>query len=753
MAQLGDFWRLLIKSSVIQNRDLSRIEARIVQLNTNCFGVWDGSTVTDTTKRAVLRKQYCENYTEFVIKVNSTSTIENYKQFALTRSNGGRVLGTIKATATTAELYAQKIQEHFEAYPYATVIVHRKGTLLKVRVYNNNSFRLNDEAVTVGIGLVSDKNTNAPSITASLVDTISYAARYSYEVAIENVEPGNIFVLNGTRYEAATGDDAATVKAALLSGQDRLIVLQSETVSASATKGIRYLLNTNTPSISLAYHSNSGGNDRYVVTIGESLSPGNTFQITASGEPTASYTVEDGDDAATVKAALVSGSGYYEVPTGTTPTWSVVAGVQAIENVNTPSIKLEDQQEIEATTKDKYRVIVGSSITKGNVFTLGDSVYTAISGDDADDVGIALGISGAVDYAEVPENSGLTVFAKPGNRYTSEDVADITIVSQPRVKKSGQLVLEADFSGLNSGLYSVQLFDTITEEAFSYSNVIQVATSVRNTAMVEVSDDLDAHGYQYYESGLSQRIRLPIFLRSPKQRSSENRSKRIEGGYNRTITAVEDVREMVTQAESPDFHKCLALWLKHSKVWIEDQSYFAEGEYSETILSERPALKQAVANLVLSQEHNNRNYYFTTSSKPLGYGDSFVRGFSHGLTIVAKNGNFVYVLKEGSNYVQSAEYEVTIYNDGDARKVTFAKEGYEESVVLIPAQSVARLRDLVRVESEETLEILCERTTAVSVTYSSETVESGATVTRYSDEKRVLNLASYSNDFGLDFST
>ena len=756
-AQIGDFWRLLIKNSILRGTKVEQVEARIVEVSTNCQGVWDGETFSDTDLRATIRKQYCESYTEFTIKINAPSTNSAYRQFALMRANGQRVLGTVKATATTAEDYARQVQAHFESYPYATVVVHRNGTLLKVRVYNNNAFRLNDEAVSVGIGQVSDKNTNVPSITASLTDSISYAARYSYAVSIENVEPGNIFSLNGKSYTAVVGSTVADVKAALLGTAARLTVLQSETVSASATKGARYLINTNAPTLELAYHSASGGNDRYIVTVGASLLPGNAFQIQASGQPTKSFTAIAGSTAATIKAALVEVSGYYEVPTGTAPTWSAVAGTQLISNVNTPSIKLEDQQAIAAVDMDQYRIIVGASVEKGNVYKLGELEYIANGTDTADTVGVALGLTGSIDYVEVGEGAGLSAYVKPGNRYTDEDIADISIVSQPRVKKSGQLVLEVDFSQLLSGkVYSIQLINAVTEEVLGYSNFLHVETKAFGTQILEVADGSDAHGYQYYESGITQRIRLPLHLKMPKQRTSENRSKRIEGGYNRTMTMVEDTQELITQGESPEFHKALALWLKHSKVWIESggitQEYFHEGEYSESVISEWPPRKQAMANLVLSQEHNNRNYFFTTASKPLGYGDALLRGFAHGLRIILKTNTFDALLKEGSNYLPCAEYQLYIYNDGDARKIRIAPEGYENLTVLLPKQSVAKVRRLVRIESDTTLEILCERTTALTVDYSLEVQTQAASVVSYTAERETLRLASFNDDFGDEFS-
>ncbi len=752
-AKIGDFWRLLIKNSILQGAKVEDVEARIVEVITNCKGVWDGETFDDTDLRATLRKQYCETYTEFVIKVNAPSTVASYKQFAIKRANGQSVLGTVRTTSTTTEEYAKAIKAHFEAYPYATVIVHRNGTLLKVRVYNNRQFVLNDEAVTIQVGTVVDKNTNRPTLAASFVETINYAARFSYRVVVENVEPGNIFSLNGVTYEAASGDDENTVLAALLGTASRLIVLQTDTVSASATAGVRYLINTNSPSLNLAYFDTDGGNDRYIVTVGASLAAGNTFQIAASGETTKTYTATASSTVSEVVDALTEVSGYYEVPTGTAPSWQVVVGTQAISNVNTPSISLEDQQVIAAVDKDKYRVIVGNDVEKGNVYTLGEVVYTATSADNADTVGVALGIGGSVGYLEIDEGDTLAAFASKGFRYTSEDVADVTILQQPRVKKSGQLVLEVDFSGLTNGkVYSVQLFNKKTDTVLGYSNFIHAATTLRNTVLVEVADQSEAHGYQYYESGLTQRIRLPLHLKTPMQRTAENRNKRIDGGYNRTSTQVEDTQMLVTQGESSAFHKCLALWLKHSKVWIDDQSYYCEGEYSESVISEWPERKQAMANLVLNQEHNNKNYYFTTSSKPLGYGEVSLHGYCYGLRIILKTNTFEQELREGSNYLSAGDYEILIYNDGDSRLIRIAPEGYEIQKIEIPKQSLAKVRRLVRVESDTTLEILCERVAVLAVDYSPQFEGETVSIDGYACEKVIMDTADFGDDFNNDFN-
>lgn len=751
-AQSGDSWRLLVKNSILRGLDLTKIQARIMECVETC-GVWDGETFTDTTKRATLRKQYSETYSEFIIKLNEASTAGAYRQFALMRSNGQRVLGTVRETATDTESYAAKVQAHFESYPFTNVIVHRKGTLLAVRVYTNSRFYMDDEEVSIGIGQVPESNTNAPTLSSVFMETVSYAAQFSFRVNIENVEPGNRFELNGVSYEAQSGDDEATVLAALLGTATRLIVLQSVVVSVLAVTGSRTVVNSNTPRIDLSYFDTDGGNDRYVVTIGASISVGNTYQIQATGVALKSYTATSVDTVASITTALTEVSGYYEVPTGTMPGWLAVAGTQRIDNVNEPNIYLSDQQVIAAADKDKYRVIVGNDVEKGNEYTLDDVVYVATSDDTAETVGLALGLVGAVGAIEIAEDADLVCYAKIGKKYTDEDIADVSIIQHPRIFKSNQLVLEVDWSGLAVDKdYCIRLYDADSETVIGYSNLVELVSKSDETSLLEVADSFEAVGYEYMEKGLTQKMRVPVYVRIPKQRISENRTVLLNGGFRRASTTIETMREMVTRAEGIGFHRILAAWLKHSHVWVNGQKCYCEGEYTETIISELSQKIQARTTLIPAEERNNKTTYFTTDSKPLRCGGVTLYGFAYGLRLLLKTDSFESELQEGNNILSAADYELVIYVDGDARKIRIAHEGYETAKVIVPGQSVARRRSLVRVESGKTLEIYCEKADALSVIYAPEYQSDEFEINGYTCEKVIAETADFGDDFGDDFN-
>lgn len=746
-AQTGDFWRLLLHKSILRGVDPGFVEARILSCVTNCPGVWTGA-FTDTAKKAVIRPQLCEKYVEFTLKVNGYPTAENYKQFGLTRANGDLVLGTVTETAAGTEEYAVRIKEYFESYSFTKVLVYRRGTLLKVRAFTNANFKFEDEEFSVGIGQVDIQNTNFPAVYVAFVNTISYPAQNSWNIVIENVEEGNIFELNSAKYEVAKGDTVETVKKALIGEKERFIIAQSDTVSIKKTKGYRYVTNTNKPSLNLTYFDTFSGNDRYIVSVGSSVRTGNTFQIQATGKPLVTKTAAATDTAATIKAELAATSGYYEVTAGTIPTWSAIAGNEKMENLNEPNLYLNDLQTIAAVNKDKYRISIGSDVIKGNKYVLGAKQYIAKSTDDADSVGIALGLSGAEDYVEVAQGAALDGRAVPGNKYTDEDIADIVIVQQPRVLKSNQLVLEIDIP-TTPQTYCIQLIDAKHNVILGYSNLIDAVVNAEETNLVEVADEYEAMGYEYFEK-LTQVIRLPVYLNTPMQRSQENRTKLLGGGYRRSNTIIQETTELITRAEDDNYHASLAAWLKHTNVWISDKAYFSEGEYSESIISELSRKKQAKTMLVTQAERNNKTTYFTIDSKPVKYGSVVLDGFAYGLNILLKYGTFEPELQQGTNVLPAAEYSIIIYNDGDARKIRIAPGGYELWSGVVPKRSLVRFARLVRVESGQTLEIQCEKVAALSVTYLQELESQDAEVIWYDDEE--FESTDYGPDYGPDFN-
>ncbi|MCF0048420.1 hypothetical protein LXM25_00030 [Dyadobacter sp. LJ53] len=84
----------------------------------------------------------------------------------------------------------------------------------------------------------------------------------------------------------------------------------------------------------------------------------------------------------------------------------------------------------------------------------------------------------------------------------------------------------------------------------------------------EVADYGDAFGFEYYENGLTQRLRLPVYIDPPKQQTEEERVVKFMGGYRRTTTKMEYVSKLVTTAGHLPMHVTLASFLKHEHLRI-----------------------------------------------------------------------------------------------------------------------------------------------------------------------------------------
>lgn len=746
VAKTGDFWRLLVDASHLRREKPENVTVKILKQNTPC-NVWNGTWSDDQEKRGKLRRQWSERYTEFSVQIADVSTEAKPKQFALVRSNGQTLLNTVYLTATNATDYARKIKALWEAYPYACVHVWQNGTVLTVRVYHNANFMFRDEIVSIGAGIQSENNTNTPSLSVVVTSGVTtLPARYRWKVNISNVEEGNIFRLNGNTYVAKSGDTAQTVLDMLNSGSSTLTLPTTTIPTIAVEVGGRNIVNSNSPTIRLSYVDTSGGNDRYNVIIGEDIDSGNIYEIVASGEPTKRTTATASSTTASIKAALVEISGYYEVATGTTPTERAILGSVNIANSNDPTFFLSNREDIASEDVITYAVVVGSDVQAGNIFYYQDDSYVAQVGDTAQTVATALGldaVSTLVTSASAPVG-----YAVKGKK--TFETADVRLIQQPVVKVASQYVLEVDFRGLSQGSYNIKIEG---ENGLAiYSNTIVVDNYARYTAMLEVASSGNVFDYQYMESGLTQRIRLPIEVLEAKTRVSENKTKKLDGGYERAVTAIEKTRQLQTQAEFEEFHDVLSQWLKHDKVWVNEIDCYVEGSYVET---QRPSWEKrwsANAILVENKEKNNRGRFVVSGYIPAAYGRVVLSNFWYGIEIILKRGELEHVISSEKANIPAGEWELIIRNDGDTRTVRVALEGFlDEDVARIPARSVARWRRWVRVESGKTTEIVFERLLDdLGIDYQPEYEQSAVVVTSYD---KVLEVGTDANEFSTEFSS
>lgn len=745
-AQIGDFWRVLIHRSHLRGNGPEEVTATLAKQVLTCTGLWNQTWAETEYQAVTCRRQLCEKYTEFTVQINDVSTEAAPRQFALVRANGLTVLPTVTATGATPEAYAKAIKAAWEAYPYAPVFVQRNGTSLRVRIFHNTNFLFRDENVTIGLGAQQALNTNTPVLTINNIGSTAYPARKSWELYINDVEEGNIFTLGTAKYVVKSTDTVATVKAHFLGAATRYIVPATELTALNAEKGTKQVANKNNPSILLTYVNTVSGKDRYTVIIGEDVLPGNTYEITAPSTTPKKAIAVTGDTPSSIAAQLVAVSGYYEVNTGITPTEKVILGVLSVPNSNSPVIELRDLVSIGAVTLNKYLIVIDQDIVPGNEFTYEAATYTAKLGDTPDDVAKGLGLSAnqvVIEAEESPEG-----FAAPG-RLTYE-LAGVRLVQAPVVRRSNQYIVEINFTGMPAGVYNVKL-DCFTHVL--YSNNITLLASAPGTKMLEVADKGNAYGYDYAESGLTQRIRLQMHTHFAINRTLENRSKLLSGEYRRTVTAIERTRELILPAQDEHYHSIMNAWLKHDRVWIDGEAFYVEGEYAQSRAENWQKTWSATATLVENSDRDNKGRYAVTSYLPTGYGRVVLSNFHYGLDVILNSNEIEVLIKGNEIAVPAGEYELIIHNDGDKRKVKVGTEAFlGEDSLRVPSRSVVRWRRWIRVESGLTTTINCERLTDNPlIDYAPAEADSEVEIIGYETEYGITH--DYNSDYNDDHNT
>ena len=746
VAQMGDFWRLLIHKSHLRGNGPEEVTATLVKQVLTCTGLWNQTWAETEYDAVTCRRQLCEKYTEFTVQVNGISTNAAPRQFALVRANGTTLLPTVTATGATVEAYAEAIKAAWEGYNYAPVFVQRNGSLLRVRIFHNTNFLFRDEDVSIGLGAQAAINTNTPILTINNIGSTAYPARKSWELHIDDVEEGNIFTLGTSQYVVKSGDTADTVKAAFLGEATRYIVPATDITALNAEKGSKQVANKNRPSILLTYVNTVSSKDRYTVTIGDDVLAGNVYEITAPSTTPKKAIATGTDTPASIAGQLVAVSGYYEVNTGITPTEKVILGTLTVPNSNSPEIDLRDLISIASVTLQKYLIVIDGDIVPGNEFTYEGQKHVAVLGDTPDTVAVALGLPANNSVIEAEESPA--GFAAPGQ--LTHELAAVRLVQNPIVRRSNQFIVEVAFQGVPAGVYNIKL-DCFTHVL--YSNNITVAANVPGTKMLEVADRGEVFGYDYAEPGLTQRIRLDLHTHFAKNRTMENRSKLLSGAYKRTTTAIERTRQLITPAQGEDYHFALSAWLKHSEVWIDGESFFVEGEYSEQNVPNWQKTWNATATLVENNDRDNKGRYVLTSSLPTGYGRAILTGFHYGLEIILKSNEIQVLIKGNEGALPAGEYELIIWNDGDKRKVKAGIEAFlGDDAVRVPSRSVTRWRRWIRIEPGLTTTIFCERLTDTAlIDYSAAPADSEVEITSFETEYGITH--DYNADYNDDHNT
>ena len=760
-AQKGDLWRWLLPKSVAMDIAPEMLSIGLVKTNykETCSSEPSTKILYEIGK---IRKQESENYVDFTLWVNSLPTETDYRQFALERENGQRLIGTFKAQETEKAAYMEALKAFYEGFPYTKVLCNVDGSKMRVRIWEKAGvFKLKDENLVVRLGETTVSNVNNPRLERINQGVFNYPSQDSYRVSVgSNIQEGNIFSLGNESYSARSGDTPQVILQNL-KVNERILVNTGQSIPFEVKAGSRTIFNTNKVVVRAVFVETVSGNDRYRITFDGVIQAGNIFQVSATGKNTMSYTVLQGDTIATLEAffntVVVGSSRYYSVSAGVVPVVSFISGVQQINNTNNPSLQLFDLVNIPAYSVTKWVLLVGSDVQAGNIFVLNDQKYVATGEDTALTVANAFGFDSVSMKLETEVGEVPIAYALKGFAHDESNIADVIISEMPRLAISSQYVAEVNFrQEIDEGVYRLAVIDKSLEPVvLSLGNAVRVKSKAVGE-IIEVSDVGDVFGYEYYESGLTQRLRLPIFVNPPKQVFTEEKVGLFMGGYRRTTTKIEHVSILVTQAGHLPFHITMANFLKHNTLRIANREYYCDGEYVENFLSSGTDLKQGIVNVIeVHREKNNYSRYRSTLYQSGSYG-GFARLLFNGIFDLWLSGvNIARQITNGENILGSGSYQLT-GETKDSINLKIYENGTLRNSINLPANQRFRLNYFLKLESGSLwtieVELLNSDILETEIVYKCQSLET--LEVSYSCQK--INMpfyGQYNDDYGQDFNT
>jgi hypothetical protein len=660
IAKIGDKWRILLPKADLKGSDYRFTNVSLLNPSNNAI----------VKNIGTLRLQEPELYSEIKLTVNSTPS--TYKQFSLTREDGSSLFGTFRGQQQDLLEYIQAIKEHFESYPYTPIVCFQDGQLLTIRAYFSDSFHLEGEKISVGIGEVLEHNTNNPSIIVNSLGSITIPSKDSYLIRIDNVAVGNKFTIGSSSYVVTESDTVDTVKAFFYGDNTRYNVTAGSMAIASFEAGSTKQQNLVSPNVQADLLSSSSGLDHYKITVLGQFVAGNIIQIQATGKTTITYVVQSGDTKTGIEDVLnPDGGNEYHVTSGTIPIITVLTGTQSILNNNTPNFGLYDKQTFASYTIDRYAVLLNNNIVAGNVFNIGSDSYTVKDGDTIDNVLAYFGKSSTYFLVDVPTGTAFSAFAENGEKYTSNDIADVTIVQQPQNKKSTQLVAEINFNDVLKGNYKLAL--TNGTEIISIGNYIEVKEDIFNvfyhseTPLIEVANNGKCFDYDYIEPNLSQCVRFNLWVELPKQVINEDIVSLLDGGKTRGVTTIQQASDIVTETIPIGTRDALVQWLKHKDLIIDGVAYSCEGALQSWQPVNGYHKFQLTGSVIAQEEKDNRDKFLSTMPTENSYAKLVISSEVLGIeTILVTGSETRYIVKETN--ILAGEYKL-LFNVPKGRKV------------------------------------------------------------------------------------
>lgn len=645
-----------------------------------------------------IRQQAGATYSEIRLRVDALPI--GYRQFAL-MAGSKNVMGTFRGQALSQTDYVEAIAEHYRAFPYAATDVDVTGRDIRVRVYNNDLFSLHGETLRVDVGNVREPNSNSPSLIALKSAGLGLPAENWLTLSVSaDIQPGNVFGLDGIAYKATGGESPNDILIALGAPTGKLSKTGGASVVAYAQPGTQVVDNANRPGLQLLFDSNSGGNDRYLAVVGVDVQPGNVYQVAASGVATKTVTAVLGDTKASIEAQFNnSPSGKFLLPTGAGPIVTAIKGTQTLPNTNNPVLGVEKTKALPARTVDRYTVYVGSSVVRGNSYGIvAGGVETSATASEYD---TPLSIAAKLGYTQNPFTVDVVVgapvvaLARRGPRYHAPaDVAPVTLLSVRTGPVGLPYVAEVVVPNLTVGTYQLVLREGVN--VVGVSNYLHLKADGRDTSMVRfgAGGNGSVFGLNYAEDGLLQRFRLPVHLDSGRLRQSESLYRTLDNKTVRGRTSARFAHGLTTRGEGDAFHRNLYTALKSPVLLIDDKPYTCEGEYTETPMQGRSRRRQGTAELMALEEMDYRNaggnMDNATESASGNYAAITELNGVDGLWLAAKRLNFTTSLDIGT-LLPAADYELLLRCGADALQLTIGINGSRVATFLLSANTLNRM--------------------------------------------------------------
>ena len=715
----GDYWRVLIPDSDLQGYLPERCEIVIIEPD------WIGNKVDGKYPIAFpttgninpigkIRRQRCELYCEFELLLNTLPDGKTHKQFSITRSNGKGVFGTFKSQKTEIVEFMYDLQQHFESNGFASAICNIEGNVLSVRAYTSGRFYLSEEPCTIGIGKVDEFNENSPQIEVRKLETVTNPAKYQFDLVIDNIATGNILKLGGKSITVDSSTTIQDIKTALLGKNEFYEILQTENVLKGSELGSYDVINDIKPNVEDLYNQTSGGKDWYIIKISGELAEGNVIQVTSEGKTPIIKTVTASDTIASLTtlfnpdAGSVLGTFYYKVNQGVAVNVNVFEGRKMVLNTNALVFQVTNRRNINAQIVDRYQCYITDDVMLRNEYFLQDKKYIAKKGDTALSVAIGLGQEKRQFIYEVPTLQAFTAGANKGKKYGIENITDITLLSQPKVRKSNQYVCEftipRDFLVEYHKEYQLAIYNNQEECLVALGNFVNFFQRPEESLLCAFGEKENAFGFEYYEKGLTQIMRVPIMLKNQKHSKEENRTNNIDGGYNRQETNITQYQDFVTHSLTKGAIQSFQVLLSHDYIEIENKSFFCEGEISEQFVDEFQGMAQITGKLVRQGKKTNSGR-FTDNYNLQGYGTVTVEGGGNSIRVILLNGKTEYIVEESAK-LPCNEYLILIDNQQEELGCLVYVNNLLSFKAIITENARSKIRELVRLNYDKSIRLV-----------------------------------------------